>query len=149
MKKSWLTWLGLGAACAVCCAPLVAGAMGAGAAGVGFSLFGLGLADTLCVTAIVGALAALGVFLLARRRVSRKAAEECECAPSSDSAQCEVGGACAPVERGATAPQRSYDLQQKPCVRPAPEAHGSPLSNDKALRPDTYRTRSRAGGVRV
>jgi len=36
-----------------------------------------------------------------------------------------------------------------PCVRPAPEAHGSPLSNDKALRPDPFETPSRAGGVRV
>jgi len=108
MKKSWLTWLGLGAACAVCCAPLiaplVAGAMGAGAVGVGSSFFGLGLAETLCVTAIVGALAALGVLVLVRRRAATKAAEACACAPSGDSGHCEVGGVCAPGERGATAP---------------------------------------------
>jgi len=38
---------------------------------------------------------------------------------------------------------------KQPCVRPAPEAHGSPVRNDKALRPDTSRRPSRAGGVRV
>lgn len=107
MKKSWLTWLGLGAACAVCCAPLIApllmGAMGAGAAGVGFSLFGLGLAETLCVAVIVAALAALGAFVLVRHRAAKKAAA-CACAPPGESAQCEVGGACAPSERGAAAP---------------------------------------------
>ncbi|GAM99007.1 hypothetical protein U91I_02644 [alpha proteobacterium U9-1i] len=37
----------------------------------------------------------------------------------------------------------------KPCVRPAPEACGSPASKDEALRPDTIKAPSRAGGVRV
>lgn len=108
MKKSWLTWLGLGAACVVCCAPLIApllaGAAGIGAAGVGVSLFGLGLAETLCVAAITVALAALGAFVLVRRRAARKAAEACACAPPGDAAQCEIGSACAPSERGAAAP---------------------------------------------
>ena len=109
MKKSWLTWLGLGAACAVCCAPLIApllagaGIAGFGAADVGFSLFGLSWTETACVAAIAAALAALGVFVLVRRRVAGKAVEACACARAGDAAQCEVGGACAPSERG-TAP---------------------------------------------
>lgn len=100
MKKSWLTWLGLGAACAVCCAPLIApllaGMAGAGAAGVGFSLFGLGWTETLCMAALAAALAAVSAFVLVRRRAARKAAKACACAPSADAAQCEVGGACKP-----------------------------------------------------
>ena len=105
MKKSWLTWLGLGAACAVCCAPLIApllvGAMGAGAASVGFSLFGLGLTETLCLAAIVAATVFVGAVVLVRHRAAKRATA-CACAP--EAAQCEVGGACAPSERGCAAP---------------------------------------------
>lgn len=108
MKKSWFTWLGLGAACAVCCAPLIApllaGMAGAGAAGVGFSLFGLSWAEALCLSALAAALAAFSVFVLVRRRAARKTADACACAPSGDGAQCDAGGACSPAERGASAP---------------------------------------------
>lgn len=108
MKTSSLTWLGLGAACAVCCAPLIApllaGVMGAGAAGVGFSLFGRSWAETLCLAALAAAVAAFSVFALFRRRAARKASDACACAPSGDGAQCDVGGACSPGERGASAP---------------------------------------------
>lgn len=103
MKKSWLTWLGLGAACAVCCAPLIAPflAGAAGAAGVGFSLFGLGLSEILCLAAVVAATVFVGAFVLVRHRAAKQATA-CACAP--EAAQCEIGGACAPSERGGAAP---------------------------------------------
>ena len=105
MKKSWLTWLGLGAACVVCCAPLIApllaGVMGASAAGAGFSLFGLGLTETLCLAAVVAATVFVGAFVLVRHRAAKQATA-CACAP--EAAQCEIGGACAPSERGGAAP---------------------------------------------
>jgi len=104
MKKSWITWLGLGAACAVCCAPLIApllaGAAGIGAAGIGVTFFRVGLVEALCVAAIVAALVALGVLVLVRYRAARKAVEACACALPGDAVQCEVDGVCAPGERG-------------------------------------------------
>jgi hypothetical protein len=102
MKKSWLTWLGLGAACAVCCAPLIAPLL-AGAAGIGVTLSGVGLVEALCVAAIVAALAALGVLVLVRYRAARKPAA-CACALPGDAVQCEVDGVCAPGERGGSPP---------------------------------------------
>ena len=110
MKKSWLTWLGLGAACAVCCAPLIApllasaGVAGFGAAGTGFSLFGLSPSETFCVAVIAGGVAALGAFLLVRLRAAKKAAEACACATPSDAPHCVVGGACTPGERSTLSP---------------------------------------------
>ena len=102
MKKSWLTWLGLGAACAACCAPLIApllagaGVASMGAVGAGFSLFGLSPSETLCVAAIAAGVGALSVFLLRRYRAARRATAAGSYAPSSDGAFCDVDGACAP-----------------------------------------------------
>lgn len=104
MKKPWLTWLGLGAACAVCCAPLIApllasaGLAGFSAADVGLSLFGLSPSETLCVAVIVGGVAALAAFRLVRHRAAKKAAA-CACATPADAPHCGVSGACAPGER--------------------------------------------------
>jgi hypothetical protein len=105
MRKSWLTWFGLGAACAVCCAPLLApilagaGVAGIGAAGASFSLFGLGLEETICVAVIAAAITSIGAFLLLRHNAPRRAAETCGCAVPGDGAQCDIHGACAPSPR--------------------------------------------------
>lgn len=87
MKLRWGV-LGIGAACAACCAPLVlpllagAGIASAGAVG-GSLLFGLTLDQILCVGL---PLAGLGVILLAwSRRLFRPKARQCDC-----EASCEV-----------------------------------------------------------
>ena len=99
MKRSWLTWLGLGAACAVCCAPLLAPFfVGAGAAGLGAaggSWFGLGASEVICLGVIAAIVVGGAAFVFLRARAARRAAE-CACASATEGAQCDVTGACAP-----------------------------------------------------
>jgi hypothetical protein len=106
MKKFWLTWIGLGTACAVCCAPLLApilagaGLAGIGAAGAGFSFLKLSPSEVICIAAIVSVItAAIGAFALVRQRAGRRAAEACACEATDRGGHCDTGGGCAPSPR--------------------------------------------------
>ena len=105
MNKFWLTWLGLGTACAVCCAPLLApilagaGLAGIGAAGAGFSFLGFSPSEVICSAIIVSAIALFGGFVLVRRRAGRRVAEACACKTAGRGRHCDTGGGCAPGPR--------------------------------------------------
>jgi hypothetical protein len=105
MKKFWLTWIGLGAACAVCCAPLLApilasaGLAGIGAAGAGFSFLELSPSEVICAAGIVSVIAGIGAFALFRQRAGRRAAEACACGATGRDGHCGTGGGCAPSPR--------------------------------------------------
>jgi hypothetical protein len=105
MKKSWLTGIGLGAACAVCCAPLLtpilagAGLAGIGAAGAGFSLFKLGLSDVGCVFLMVSGIAAFCVLVVAHRRAKRRTVAACACEATRWGSHCDTGGGCEQIPR--------------------------------------------------
>ena len=90
-SRKLLTLLGLGAACAVCCAPLVlplfagAGLLGVGASAGGFA-FGLTADQAICGGVAVAALAGL-VFYVMRERRKMKAAS-CGCETTCDPVAC-------------------------------------------------------------
>ncbi len=92
MKKRTSVLL-IGAACAVCCAPLLApllgfvGVAGFGAAGAGW-IGGLELAEVACVALITALASVVVVWALQWRAAVRKRRAE--------GASCEVGGACDP-----------------------------------------------------
>lgn len=95
MKKRSSVFL-IGAACAVCCASLLApllgtaGIAGFGAAGVGL-LAGVGVEEIVCI-AIIAALAVFaGLWALQARAASKKRLME--------GAACAVGGVCDPHAR--------------------------------------------------
>lgn len=102
--SKWKIALGLGAACAACCAPLllplIAGAGGAGLAGATASGFlGASWGEIVCI-AILAALAVGTVVLALRAGARRKRAAECTCgSASADGASCSVGGECDPAVR--------------------------------------------------
>lgn len=89
MKRTWLLWLGLGAACVACCAPLIAPLLAVGGmfglgAGAGFSLFGLSVAEALCAALIVTAAVGVAIVFIARNRTKRG---------DADGAHCQIDGA--------------------------------------------------------
>jgi hypothetical protein len=104
MKKFWLTWIGLGTACAVCCAPLLApilasaGLAGIGAAGAGFSFLD-SPSEVICAAVIVSVIAGVGAFALFRQRAGRRAAEACACEATRRDEHCDTYGGCAPSPR--------------------------------------------------
>lgn len=105
MKKFWLTWIGLGAACAVCCAPLLApilanaGMAGIGAAWAGFSFLEFSPFEIICAAVIVSVIAAVCAFALFRQRAGRRPAEACGCGATGRDGHCDTGGRCAPSPR--------------------------------------------------
>lgn len=96
-RRNWALIGGGVAACAACCAPLLAPLfVGAGSAGVAGaaagSLFGLAWREVACV-GIIAALV-VGVLFLVWRSISRRRqAAACAC-ESADGASCDVGGTC-------------------------------------------------------
>ncbi|KAF0180776.1 MAG: hypothetical protein FD124_3618 [Alphaproteobacteria bacterium] len=94
MKRTWLPWLGLGAACVACCAPLIVPLLAAGGmfglgAGAGFSVYGLSVAEAICAALIVTAVVGVAIVFIARNRAKRRDAD--------DGAHCQIDGACAPA----------------------------------------------------
>jgi hypothetical protein len=90
VKRNWLPWLGVGAACAACCAPLIAPMWAAGglfglSAGAGFSFFGLDAADAACAALLFTAVAVVALLFIARARAKRVAVGP----------HCQTDGACA------------------------------------------------------
>lgn len=92
MKNRVLAALGLGAACAACCAPLLAPLLfGAGTAGLGvsFSLsqMGLGVDEIVC-GGLAAAFIAGGAYWFWRTQRKAKAAKQCECIAACDPQTC-------------------------------------------------------------
>jgi len=82
-RNTVLTWLGLGAACAACCAPLLLPLFaGAGAAGArlfaGGRLLGLPLDVLVCGAILVAIAVGIGLWWMQRRRAAKAAACACE-----------------------------------------------------------------------
>lgn len=100
-KRNWALIGGGVAACAACCAPLLAplfvGAGGAGVVGASAGgLFGMSWSEAACVdiiAALVGGALFLGWRSMSQRR---KVAAACACA-TEEGASCDVGGACDPL----------------------------------------------------
>ncbi len=85
-KNSILAWLGMGAACAACCAPLwLPLAMGAGVF-AGGRLLNLPIDAVVCGAALIGILAGTGIWLARRRRTV--SAKSCACETSCDAEAC-------------------------------------------------------------
>lgn len=97
-KPSLWTWLGLGVACAVCCAPLLAPWLAAGAAGIGAlaggRVFGLPTALVICGATLVALAAGIGLWILQRRRKAK--VEDCACETSCSVTACKPGAATNP-----------------------------------------------------
>lgn len=90
MKRTWLPWLGLGAACVACCAPLIVPLLAAGglfglSAGAGFSLFGLDAAEAVCAALLFTTAAAVAVLFIVRARAKH----------ADIGAHCKLDGVCA------------------------------------------------------
>lgn len=89
-RRSLLVWLGVGIACAVCCAPLLLPLFVAGAAGVstfaGGRLLGLPLDVVVCGSIILAIAAAIGLWLARSRRAA--AANACDCTSACDVEAC-------------------------------------------------------------
>ncbi|MEQ1617237.1 MAG: hypothetical protein ABL883_02700 [Terricaulis sp.] len=86
-----LVWLGLGVACATCCAPLLLPLLvGAGAAGAGVfaggRLLGLPIDAVACGAIFVAIAAGIGLWWARRRRVV--SAKTCGCATACDAEKC-------------------------------------------------------------
>lgn len=84
--RNWLVGLGLIAACAGCCAPLLpllaAGSFG-GAGGMAFGrLFGTDWLEAACTAVVFAAVIAGGLYALARRRAPRVDACAVDARPS-------------------------------------------------------------------
>ena len=101
MKARWKI-VGLGAACAACCAPLFLplfasfGVVGVGAAGVGTSVLGVRWDEALCLALIAAAIVA-GVYWAVRhrrRQRSTTASACCEGDSGESGKVCQVEGAC-------------------------------------------------------
>lgn len=97
-RNTLLTWLGLGAACAACCAPLLLPLFaGAGAAGAGVfagsRLFGLSIDAIVCGAILVALVVGIGLWLIQRRRTTKAAV--CACETACDVETCRPG---APVK---------------------------------------------------
>jgi hypothetical protein len=92
IKSKLLGVFGLGAACAICCAPLIAPLLfGAGTLGLGTSfglgLLGLSLDQMICAGLAAAALTGVG-FWLRRKQKNAKPAKSCECETACDTKTC-------------------------------------------------------------
>lgn len=87
LKNNVLTYLGVGAACVACCAPLIAPLLfGAGTIGVGTSV-GLSLDQAICGGIAAAALGGFSYWLW-RNQQKAKAARSCGCDTACDARTC-------------------------------------------------------------
>ncbi len=92
LKSKVLAVLGVGTACTVCCAPLLAPLLfGAGAVGLGTSFglgqLGLSLDQIICAGVAAAAFAGVG-FWLWRNQQNAKRAKSCECETACETNTC-------------------------------------------------------------